>query len=141
MILNAKEIFTVYLLKFLCFFRGQGDFAMEKTLALNYSVHVYLIGPDDLPHMMHMNNTKVIKTSIMPNDYADFSRNSYGQQTLNNLMKVLGHDHIDILRIAHTVSNVQTWELLRFMISDNLLLKVRQLHVAMYIGRSISSYI
>lgn len=108
---------------------------MEKALALNYSVKVYLAGPEEHANMEHMNNTQVIKTVITANDFADFSRNSYGQQTINNLMLWLGHDHIDILRIAHTVSSVQTWELLHFLIYDNLLLKVKQLHVAMYIGK------
>ena len=108
---------------------------MERMLALNYSVQVYIITHDSVPYLVtQTNNTHVIDTVIVPNDYADFSRNSYGQTTLNSLMKDQGHTYIDLLRLASTSNNVQIWELLHFMISDNLLLNVKQLHIAMYIG-------
>ena len=115
--------------------RWQGDFAVEKALASNYSFQVYIIAPDKVPQVQYTNSTYVVQTILVPNDYAAFSRNSYGQQTINTVMNNLGHTHINILRLSHTMNNVQLWEILHFMINDNLLLNVQQLHIAMYIGK------
>ena len=82
-----------------------------------------------------MNHTHAFKTDIVPNDPADFSRNSYGQQTANNFMLSLQHKHIDILKIEYTAEKAPLWEILHFMTLDNLLLKVHQLHIALYIGK------
>lgn len=108
---------------------------MEKSLASNYSFHVYVISPEKVPQVQYINNTHVVETFLVPNDYADFSRNSYGQQTINTVLTNLGHDHLAILRLANLPSNIQMWELLHFMIYDKLLLKVNQLQIAMYIGK------
>ena len=108
---------------------------MEKTLALNYSFQVYIISHHETPtNVQQTNNTHAIKTVITPNDYADFSRNSYGQQTLNDLMTNLGHKHLNLLRIAETAGSVQMWELLHFMINDNILMNIHQLQLAITIG-------
>ena len=112
---------------------------MERTLALNYSFHVYLISHHETPTTVQLtNNTHAIKTVITPNDYADFSRNSYGQQTLNDLMTNLGHKHLNLLLISETAGSVQTWELLHFMINDNLFMNIHQLQLAINIGNLYS---
>ncbi len=112
------------------------DFATEKVLAQNYSFQVYIISHHDVPkRIQKLNNTHVMKAIVTPNDYADFSRNSYGQQTLNDIMHMLGHTHLNLLRIAETAGSVQAWELLHFMINDNLLLNVHHLQLTMYIGK------
>ena len=108
---------------------------MERMLAVNYSFDVNIISHDPVSSgVRQTNNTHVIDTVLVPNDYADFSRNSYGQQTLNSVLKERGHTHIDLLRLASTSNNIQMWEILHFMTLDNLLLNVKQLHIAMYIG-------
>ena len=114
------------------------DIFAERSMALNHSFHVYFVASKSLPANVRLvNNTHYIHTQLVPNDFADFSRNSYGQQTINDLMHTLGHKHIDILRLSGTASNVQMWELLHFMIYDNLLLNVEQLHISMYIGKYV----
>jgi hypothetical protein len=113
----------------------QGDFTMEKSLASNYSFQTYVIAPEKVPQIQSVNNTHTVETFLVPNDNADFSRNLYGQQTINTVMSNLGHAHLSLLRLGNLPSNVQMWEFLHFMISDNLLLKVNQLHIAMYIDK------
>lgn len=120
----------------------RGDLSMERMLAVNYSFQVYVATRDPVPQIFKStNNTHVIETVIVPNDYADFSRNSYGQQTLNTLLKEKGHKHLDLLRLASTSSSVHLWEILHFMIYDNLLLDVKQLHIAMYIDKIDEDYL
>ena len=107
----------------------------ERSLALNHSFHVYFIADRPLsPAVRLVNNTHYIHTQLVPNDFADFSRNSYGQQTINDMMRSLGHSHLDVLRLASLAPSVQMAELLHFMIYDHLLYNVKQLHIAMYIG-------
>ena len=112
---------------------------MERDLAQNYSFDAYLISRDKLPHhISSVNNTHVINTVLVPNDPADVSRNLYGQKTINDIMRNLGHlkhhRRIDLVKLASTVNPAHMWEVLHFMIEDNLLVNIRQLHIAMYIG-------
>ena len=112
---------------------------MERMLAVNYSFEINIVTHDPVPaYVRQTNNTHVIDTVLVPNDYADFSRNSYGQQTMNSVLKDQGHSHVDLLRLASTSNNVQIWEILHFMTQDNLLLNVKQLHLAVYIGKDCS---
>lgn len=109
---------------------------VEKNLALNNSFEVFLINNVDVPYSVkHTNHTHIVKTVITANDPADFSRNSYGQQTVNTLLKSLGHTHIDLLRLENVADSVHMWELVHYMTADNLFLTVQELHLAMYIGK------
>ena len=103
-------------------------------LALNFSYNVFIISDRiTRPLRQFTNNTYLIATTITANDPADFSRNSYGQRTVNDVMKSLHHDRLDLLRVEGSGSAM--WEVLHHMINDNLLLHVKQLHVTMRIGR------
>jgi len=113
-----------------------GDYLVERELALNHSFEVLLITHEKIrASAAHVNNTHVIQTVLVPNDPADFSRNLYGQQTFNDLLRSLGHQQLDLLRLGSMANPQQMWELLHFMIEDNLLLNVQQLHITMYIGK------
>ena len=110
---------------------------VERNLALNHSFEVYLINHVDFPNSIkNINHTHSIKTTITSNDPADFSRNSYGQQTMNSLIKYLGHTTIDLMRLENVADSVHMWELVHYMTADNLFLNVRQLHLAVYIGKA-----
>ena len=116
-------------------FRANIDLVMERSLAYNHSFEVYIASHTDLPASIHnVNNTHVINTVIVANDPADYSRNLYNQRTINDLMSSMGHSHIQLLRLVFTEENIQMWELLRFLIQDNILHKVDMLHLAVYIG-------
>ena len=108
----------------------------ERSMALNHSFQVYFVTSKVLPANVHLvNHTHHIQTQLVANNFADFSRNSYGQQTMNDLMHMLGHQHVDLLYLAEVTPSVQMWELLHFMIYDNILYTVKQLHISMYIGQ------
>ena len=67
-------------------FRSRGDYLVERDLALNHSVDVVIITHDRVPsYLHHLNNTRIVHTVLVPNDPADFSRNLYGQQTINDV--------------------------------------------------------
>lgn len=104
-------------------------------MAVNYSFSAYLVTPTDISAQIRgLNNTHNIISAIVANDPADFSRNSYGQRTFNDLLTAQGHSQIDLLRIMSTVRNVEMWQLLYFLIKDDLISKVYQLHLVVYIG-------
>jgi len=108
---------------------------VERHLAHNHSFQVFIITQVDPPvWAKHLNNTYFIRAGVVPNDPADFTRNSYGQKTLNTVFNELHHDNIEMLRLVNVERGTNLWEILHFMNYDNLLLKVQQLHVAMYIG-------
>ena len=114
-------------------FRPEDDFSIERMLALNFSYNVFIISDRiTRPLLQLSNNTYVIATTVTANDPADFSRNSYGQRTINDVMKSLHHDRLDLLRFEGSGSAM--WEVLHHMINDNLLMHVKQLHVTMRIG-------
>lgn len=114
------------------------DYSLEHTLAVNYSTEVYITSPVHLsPYLYHANNTHVVQTSVVANDPADFSRNSYTQRTLNDVLMSHGHEseRLDLLRLVsgdHEVT--QMWELVHYLTNDNILLRVQQLHLLVYIG-------
>ena len=81
------------------------------------------------------NKTHTYKTSIVPNDPADFGRNSYQSSTLNSIFESLKHSSIDILKIETLVDRFHSHEVLYFMVKDGLLKKVRQLHFTIYVGK------
>ena len=116
-------------------FRIPPDYVLERSLALNYSFHAYLASSTAIPSYMYgTNNTKIIRTTVVANDPADFSRNSYGQRTVNDLLLTHGHSHITLLRLLSTAQTVEMWQLLRFLIRDNVLSNLDQLHLVVYIG-------
>ena len=118
-----------------CLSRPEDDYSIEKMLALNYSYNVFVISDRRVPDSVHhTNNTYVITTAITANDPADFSRNSYGQRTVNDVMKSLHHARLDIVRLESLGSDSSMWEVLHHMILDNVLVQVKQLHITMRIG-------
>lgn len=113
------------------------DLSIERYLAANCSVDVLLVSHQSMPHALHgLNHTRVIHTTLMPNEPADFSRNSYDQMTINSLMLKLGVGHFDLLRLAALVDGVQMWEMVHYMTVDNLLANVHQFHLVMSIGKA-----
>lgn len=79
--------------------------------------------------------------AVVANDPADFSRNSYSQRTLNDLLDSNGHSNnrIDLLRLVGADRDVvQMWELVHYLINDNVLRHVQQLHLMVYIGKFTS---
>lgn len=118
------------------------DYTIERSLAVNYSFSTYLVTPTDISTQIRgMNNTHNIHSAIVANDPADFSRNSYGQRTFNDLLAAQGHSHIDLLRIMSTVRNVEVWQLLYFLIKDDVISKVYQLHLVVYIDKVDDEYL
>ena len=116
------------------------EYSLERSLALNYSHEVYIVSRRVLPPSMYrINNTHVVRMAVVANDPADFSRNSYAQRTLNDLLAshCHGNSRIDLLRLvaAHDRDVVQMWELVRYLVDDSVLLRVQQLHLLVYIGR------
>jgi len=141
------------------------DFTLERSLALNHSFEVYVVARH--PHvarlLQHVNNTHVIRTSVVANDPADFARNSFAQRTLNDVLMEQGHRgaeqrNIDLLRIVgadadggstadlvyflvvdgvlKNVRQLSTADLVYFLVVDGVLKNVRQLHLTVYIGLS-----
>lgn len=121
-------------------FSSVSDYTIERSLAVNYSFSTYLVTPTDISTQIRgLNNTQNIHSAIVANDPADFSRNSYGQRTFNDLLVAQGHSHVDLLRIMSTVRNVEMWQLLYFLIKDDVISKVYQLHLVVYIGNLFHS--
>lgn len=81
------------------------------------------------------NNTYFIKTIIVPNDPSDFTRNSFETQTLNDIMTNIHHTHLDILKIESVTEESHSHEILYYLVKDDLLRKVDQLHIALHIGK------
>ncbi|XP_045166169.2 uncharacterized protein LOC123529728 [Mercenaria mercenaria] len=121
------------------------DCSLERMLALNFSYSVYIFHHQklalDFSRSSARNRTKVVKTIIVPNDPADFGRNSYETQTLNNVFELLKHPVVDILKIE-TVSDMKhSHELLQYIVKDHLLTGVRQLHLSLYIDKVDDDYL
>ena len=112
------------------------DLSVERHLALNNSFNVLIVSHLPLPYAaQHTNHTRTLQATIVPNDPADFSRNSYHQETINTLLQDMNFGTIDLLRLANLADNVNMWEMVHYMAADNLFLDVRQLHLAVYIGK------
>jgi len=114
------------------------DFNLERTLALNHSFEVNIVTRHPVARsLQYVNNTHVIRTTIVANDPADFSRNSFSQRTLNDLLAAQGHGatRIDLLRLVSTDSDtVSMSDLVHFLVADGVLKHVQQLHLSVYIG-------
>ncbi|XP_013400073.1 uncharacterized protein LOC106166152 isoform X2 [Lingula anatina] len=119
------------------------DIAFESALALNYSFQVNVITnfADADIVFREMNNTHILKTFLVANDNHDFTRNLYGQNTFNDILKKGGLKHIDILKMDRPSREVQLWEILHFMNEDRLLMSVKQLHIVMTIDKLDDDYL
>ena len=120
-------------------FRPVYDYPLERVLSQNFSYTVNVFHNEPLTlDFLHAtrNKTHTYKTSIVPNDPADFGRNSYQSSTLNSIFESLKHSSIDILKIESLPDHAHSHEVLYFMVKDHLLKKVRQLHLALYVGKS-----
>jgi len=118
--------------------RASSDFNLERTLALNHSFEVNIVTRQPVaPSLQYVNNTRIIRTTIVANDPADFSRNSFAQRTLNDLLAAQGHSAmtVDLLRLIGTDSDaVIMSDLVHFLVADGVLKHVKQLHLNVYIG-------
>jgi len=139
---SAPNIYVrVCCYRYLCIYcRTQSDYSLERTLAMNYSYEVSIVTRTSVsPYVYLTNNTRVIRMAVVANDPADFSRNSYSQRTLNDLLESDGRtsSRIDLLRLLSSDRDVsQMWEFLRYLINDGVLLHVQQLHLLVNIGES-----
>ena len=122
----------------MCLCRTPSDLNLERTLTLNHSFETYVVTRQSVARSLHyVNNSHVIRTTIVANDPADFSRNSFVQRTLNDLLVAQGHSatSIDLLRLVGTDSNtVSMSDLVHFLVADGVLKHVQQLHLTVYIG-------
>ena len=71
---------------------------------------------------------------VSPNDPSDVMRNSFNQRTINDIMHQFGHDHINILRILSSEATYHNYEILEFLVKDNLLFDINELHIVMGFG-------
>lgn len=70
-------------------------------------------------------------------DPADFSRNSYETQTLNNALGILKHKTVDILKIEHVLDQRRSYELLYYLINDGVMKRVNQVYFSVLIGKKL----
>jgi len=133
-----------YLLTYFCVFRSPSDFNLERTLALNHTFEVNVVTPQPVARSLnYINNTHVIRTTIVANDPADFSRNSFAQRTLNDLLAAQGHSaaRIHLLRLVGTDSDIVSMsDVVHFLVADSVLKHVQQLHLSVYIGLCLLTY-
>jgi len=126
-------------------FRASSDFNLERTLALNHSFEVNIVTRHSVPRSLrYVNNTHIIRTTIVANDPADFSRNSFVQRTLNDLLAAQGHSatRIDMLRLVSVDSDASSMsDLVHFLVADGALKHVQQLHLTVYIGLTLLLYL
>lgn len=115
------------------------DYQMERILALNFSYNVLVLShvslPADFTSSSLKNKTRVIKTIIVPNDPADYGRNSYETQTLNNVFEMMGDSVIDILKMEALSDMSHAHEVMYFAVKDKLFANVRQLHFSIFIDK------
>ncbi|ESO93487.1 hypothetical protein LOTGIDRAFT_161590 [Lottia gigantea] len=118
------------------------ELGFEEILARNFSFQqfVFLFKPAS-PLLKKINGTRSFKTIIVPNDPADFGRNSYDTQTLNNIMVNLKHDHLDILKIESLFDMSESHELLYYLVKDKILSKIKQLHILIDIDKIDDDYL
>lgn len=121
-------------------FRPSEDGEFEKLLIRNLSFTVFIFTHYNIPTsdfvLQHkQNNTHVYRTTIVPNDPADFSRNSYDTQTVNNVLTTLRHKHLDILKIDNVADTSRSHDILYYLVKDGTLKNVGQLHIVLRIGK------
>lgn len=117
------------------------DLEFERLLVKNLSFNLFIISHKQLLHEALRNNTYFIKTIVVPNDPSDFTRNSYETQTLNDIMSNLRHTHLDILKIETVTENSHSHEILYYLVKDDLLKKVDQLHISFHIDKVDDDYL
>ncbi|XP_005106348.1 uncharacterized protein LOC101854600 [Aplysia californica] len=114
------------------------DFSFERMVADNLSHHLYIFSAP-VPYRNQLirisNTTSVFKVNIVPNDPADFARNSFDTQTLNSVMSTLKHGQIDVLKLDSNVEGVQSYDVLRFLVEDGILKKVKELHIVLKLDK------
>lgn len=123
----------------------QADFSFEVILSRNLSFHQYIFmhdaSPTAPPLLLLLNGTTVYRTTIVPNDPADFGRNSYNMQTLNSIMSKLHHRHVDLLKMETVQDMSHSYELLYFMVKDGILARFQQLHISVEIDKVDDNYL
>lgn len=115
------------------------DFSFELILARNLSFRQYIFLHESSttasPLLLQLNATSIYHTTIVPNDPADFGRNSYNMQTINSIMATLGHRHIDLLKMETVQDMEHSYEVLYFMVKDGILSRFQQLHITLDIDK------
>lgn len=121
-----------------CRFSTSSDYKLETLLAQNYSFHMYAITPqlqglaaDSRASMIH------IPLAIVSNDPADVMRNSFTHRTINDVMRELFHKRLRLLRILNVEDDSQLYEVLEFLIKDNILSEVNELHLVIHFGTAL----
>ncbi|KAK7506857.1 hypothetical protein BaRGS_00001708 [Batillaria attramentaria] len=121
------------------------DFSFETILSRNLSFQQYVFLHDTSstapPPLLQLNGTTVYRTAIVPNDPADFGRNSYNMQTINSIMATLHHRHIDILKLESVQDMSHSYEVLYFMVKDGILARFQQLHISLEIDKVDDNYL
>ncbi|KAK6181765.1 hypothetical protein SNE40_009554 [Patella caerulea] len=121
---------------------AEWDFSFEDILSRNLSFQQFIFLHKSVPPLLNkINGTHIYKTIIVPNDPADFGRNSFDTQTLNNVMDNLHHDKIDILKIESLFDMTESHELLFYLVKDKILSKVKQLHILIDIDKIDDDYL
>ncbi|KAJ8309351.1 hypothetical protein KUTeg_014225 [Tegillarca granosa] len=122
------------------------DGEFEKLLIRNLSFSVFIfthyrIPTSDFILQHKQNNTHVYRTTIVPNDPADFSRNSFDTQTVNNVLATLRHNHLDILKIDNVADTSRSHDILYYLVKDGTLKNVGQLHIVLRIDKADDEYL
>ena len=116
------------------------DYSFEALLSRNLSIHQLIFlheAPSTTPQVLLQLNTTIYHTAIVPNDPADFGRNSFDMQTVNSIMSLLHHRHVDILKLESLQDMAHSYEVLYFMVKDGILSRFHQLHIMMEIGERL----
>ncbi|RUS72321.1 hypothetical protein EGW08_019913 [Elysia chlorotica] len=120
------------------------DYSFEQIASVNLSTKLFVFCHDECPKdLMHVNPSKATfyKTVIVPNDPADFARNSFDSQTLNTVIKTLHHNIIHILKLDTFVEDVESSEVLRFLIDDSFIQSVQELHFVVKLDKLDEDFI
>ena len=85
-------------------YRPLPDYSFEQLLVKNLSFHQYIFMLDGsagyIPQVLtSLPNTTTYKAEVVPNDPADFGRNSYHMMTINSILNTLSHRHVDVLKV------------------------------------------
>ncbi|CAL1529421.1 unnamed protein product [Lymnaea stagnalis] len=121
------------------------DYNFEYFVSKNLSSRLYIFShlANKLSFLVKANpdSNAIFKTTIVPNDPADFARNSFETQTLNSVMVHLKHKKIDILKIDTLLESVLAHEVLHFLIEDGVLTNVKELHLVINLDKLDEDYI
>ncbi|XP_076441708.1 uncharacterized protein LOC143280864 isoform X2 [Babylonia areolata] len=120
------------------------EFHFEEALSQNLSIRQLVFLPKSAkvtPQKLLQLNTTVYRTTVVPNDPSDFSRNSYDMNTVNSIMSKLGHRHVDLLKLEHIEDVTHSFEIPYFMAKDGILTRFDQLHIVIEIDKVDESYL